>query len=187
MLSSAVYEIIQKNNTESTLLSVGEMKTSDKSQGCSHEYYNNVAAFCTTEIFAVFSATACWARCQVSHINVSHTRTTLWWFPFFHERRFDETAVIIDVRVGNMDGCEATNWLPVTDNRRWWGKRQDQHAGNFRVASPAWGVMGLLQLRYEHDSSTIRARFGYNTLQHATRFFVRSHTRLIRALHENQW
>jgi len=31
-------------------------------------------------------------------------------------------------------------------------------------------VMGLLQLRYEHDSSTIR-------LQHATRFFVRSHTR----------
>jgi len=38
-------------------------------------------------------------------------------------------------------------------------------------------LMGLLQLRYEHDSSTIRARFGYNTLQHATRFFVRSHTR----------
>ena len=36
--------------------------------------------------------------------------------------------------------------------------------------------MGLLQLRYEHDSSTIRARFSYNTLQHATRFFVRSHT-----------
>ena len=25
-------------------------------------------------------------------------------------------------------------------------------------------VMGLLQLRYEHDSSTIRLRFGYNTL-----------------------
>ena len=48
-------------------------------------------------------------------------------------------------------------------------------------------LMGLLQLRYEHDSSTIRARFGYNTLQHATRFFVRSHTRSIRALHENQW
>ena len=38
-------------------------------------------------------------------------------------------------------------------------------------------VMGLLQLRYEHDSSTIRLRFGYSTLQHATRFFVRSHTR----------
>ena len=38
-------------------------------------------------------------------------------------------------------------------------------------------LMGLLQLRYEHDSSTIRLRFGYNTLQHATRFFVRSHTR----------
>ena len=48
-------------------------------------------------------------------------------------------------------------------------------------------VMGLLQLRYEHDSSTIRLRFGYNTLQHATRFFVRSHTRSIRGLHENQW
>ena len=47
--------------------------------------------------------------------------------------------------------------------------------------------MGLLQLRYEHDSSTIRARFGYNTLQQATRFFVRSHTTSIRALHENQW
>ena len=37
-------------------------------------------------------------------------------------------------------------------------------------------LMGLLQLRYEHDSSTIRLRFGYNTPQHATRFFVRSHT-----------
>ena len=36
---------------------------------------------------------------------------------------------------------------------------------------------GLLQLRYEHDSSTIRLRFDYDTLQHATRFFVRSHTR----------
>jgi len=30
---------------------------------------------------------------------------------------------------------------------------------------------------FEYDSSTIRARFSYNTLQHATRFFVRSHTR----------
>ena len=38
-------------------------------------------------------------------------------------------------------------------------------------------LMGLLQLRYEHDSSTIRLRFDYNTLQHATRFFVRSYTR----------
>jgi len=28
-------------------------------------------------------------------------------------------------------------------------------------------LMGLLQLRYEHDSSTIRARFGYNTLRDA--------------------
>ena len=27
------------------------------------------------------------------------------------------------------------------------------------------GLMGLLQLRYERDSSTIRARFGYNTLR----------------------
>jgi len=53
--------------------------------------------------------------------------------------------------------------------------------------SRSTAVMGLLQLRYEHDSSTIRARFGYNTLQHATRFFVRSRTRSIRALHENQW
>ena len=26
-------------------------------------------------------------------------------------------------------------------------------------------LMGLLQLRYEHDSSTIRLRFGYNTLR----------------------
>jgi len=26
-------------------------------------------------------------------------------------------------------------------------------------------VMGLLQLRYEHDSTTIRLRFGYNTLR----------------------
>ena len=28
-------------------------------------------------------------------------------------------------------------------------------------------LMGLLQLRFEHDSSTIRARFGYNTLRDA--------------------
>ena len=31
----------------------------------------------------------------------------------------------------------------------------------------ASSLMGLLQLRYEHDSSTIRARFGYNTLRDA--------------------
>jgi len=55
----------------------------------------------------------------------------------------------------------------------------------------AYLVKGLLQLRFEHDSSTIRARFEhdtsttrYNTLRG---FFVRSHTRSIRALHENQW
>jgi len=36
---------------------------------------------------------------------------------------------------------------------------------------------GPITMRYEHDSSTIRLRFGYNTLQHATRFFVRSHSR----------
>ena len=47
--------------------------------------------------------------------------------------------------------------------------------GNLHPAAIA--LMGLLQLRCEHDSSTIRLRFGYNTLQHATRFFVRSHTR----------
>ena len=34
-----------------------------------------------------------------------------------------------------------------------------------------------IRARFEYDSSTIRLRFGYNTLQHATRFFVRSHTR----------
>ena len=38
------------------------------------------------------------------------------------------------------------------------------------VAAAIWTrallrLMGLLQLRYEHDSSTIRARFGYNTLR----------------------
>jgi len=33
----------------------------------------------------------------------------------------------------------------------------------------------------------IRARYEHDTLQHATRFFVRSHTRSIPALHENQW
>ena len=37
-----------------------------------------------------------------------------------------------------------------------------------RCAKPMPSLMGLLQLRYEHDSSTIRALFGYNTLQHAT-------------------
>jgi len=35
----------------------------------------------------------------------------------------------------------------------------------------------VLWAYYNCDTSTIRARFGYNTLQHATRFFVRSHTR----------
>ena len=44
-------------------------------------------------------------------------------------------------------------------------------------------LMGLLQLRYEHDSSTIRLRFDYNTLrdaydsstiQHPTRSYVLS-------------
>jgi len=34
-----------------------------------------------------------------------------------------------------------------------------------------------IRARFEYDSTTIRLRFGYNTLQHATRFFVRSHTR----------
>jgi len=33
----------------------------------------------------------------------------------------------------------------------------------------------------------IRARYEHDTLQHATRFFVRSHTTSIPALHENQW
>jgi len=60
----------------------------------------------------------------------------------------------------------------------------------FTIRSCSWRIslirlMGLLQLLYEHDSSTIPARFSYNTLQHDTRFFVRS--RSIRALHENQW
>ena len=45
----------------------------------------------------------------------------------------------------------------------------------FTIRSCSWRIslirlMGLLQLRYEHDSSTIRARFSYNTLQHDTRF-----------------
>jgi len=34
-----------------------------------------------------------------------------------------------------------------------------------------------IRARFEYDSTTIRLRFGYNTLQHATRFFVRSRTR----------
>ena len=34
-----------------------------------------------------------------------------------------------------------------------------------------------IRARFEYDSTTIRLRFGYNTLQHATRFFMRSHTR----------
>jgi len=34
-----------------------------------------------------------------------------------------------------------------------------------------------IRARFEYDSNKIRLRFGYNTLQHATRFFVRSHTR----------
>jgi len=37
-------------------------------------------------------------------------------------------------------------------------------------------LMGLLQLRYEHDSSTIRLRFDYDSsaIQHPTRSYVLS-------------
>ena len=47
-------------------------------------------------------------------------------------------------------------------------------------------VMALLQLRFEYDSSAIRARIEHSMLQHATRFFVRSHTSPIRAPYENR-
>ena len=43
--------------------------------------------------------------------------------------------------------------------------------------APNGPITIAIRARFEYDSSTIRSRFGYNTLQHATRFFVRSHTR----------
>ena len=43
-----------------------------------------------------------------------------------------------------------------------------QHA---RGQLPNGPITIAIRARYEHDSSTIRARFDYNTLQHATRFF----------------
>ena len=41
-----------------------------------------------------------------------------------------------------------------------------------------------IRVRFECDSSTIRARVEHSMLQHATRFFVRSHTSPIRAPYE---
>ena len=42
----------------------------------------------------------------------------------------------------------------------------------------SYGLITIaIRARFEYDSTTIRLRCGYNTLQHATRFFVRSHTR----------
>ena len=53
--------------------------------------------------------------------------------------------------------------------------------------TPYGPITIAIRARFEYDSSAIRARYEHDTLQHATRFFVRSHTRSIRALHENQW
>ena len=53
--------------------------------------------------------------------------------------------------------------------------------------APKGPITIAIRARFEYDSSAIRERYEHDTLQHATRFFVRSHTRSIRALHENQW
>jgi len=45
---------------------------------------------------------------------------------------------------------------------------------------------GPVQLRFEYDSTAIRARFEHSMLQHATRFFMRSHTSPIRAPYEKR-
>jgi len=66
--------------------------------------------------------------------------------------------------------------------------RTDGHEPDARTLSPSRGrrngpITIAIRARFEYDSSTIR-------LQHATtryEVFVRSHTRWIRALHENQW
>ena len=49
--------------------------------------------------------------------------------------------------------------------------------GNYLPEAPYELITIAIRARLEYDSTTIRLRFGYNTLQHATRFFVRSHTR----------
>ena len=47
--------------------------------------------------------------------------------------------------------------------------------------------MGLLQLRYEHDSSTIRVRFDYDSLQHATTRYEVFRALAYEIVYENQW
>jgi len=59
-----------------------------------------------------------------------------------------------------------------------------ERVGDEKLIILSVAVTGLLQLRYEHDSITIRLRFGYNTLQHATRFFRALAYEIV---YENQW
>jgi len=52
-------------------------------------------------------------------------------------------------------------------------------------------LMGLLQLRYEHDTSTIRVRFDYDSttirLQHATTRYEVFRALAYEIVYENQW
>ena len=60
----------------------------------------------------------------------------------------------------------------------------DQPDGQYMLDNGCF--MALLQLRFEYDSSAIRARVEHSMLQHATRFFVRSHASPMRAPYENR-
>ena len=73
--------------------------------------------------------------------------------------------------------CERSNWFACVQNARSVQFRQCERcvttSANRKVTD---NVMGLLQLRYEHDSSTIRLRFDYDSsaIQHPTRSYVLS-------------
>ena len=81
----------------------------------------------------------------------------------------------------------------VVADRAWWRVLRDggvpcgvrprrgpaADTGALRTHAPRQvriSLMGLLQLRYEHDSSTIRLRFDYDSsaIQHPTRSYVLS-------------
>ena len=84
-------------------------------------------------------------------------------------------------RVTHSDKDQTQN-APVWRSSRLSSDRHTRHDKTvLSVSCLAW------RCDYNCDSSAIRARYEHDTLQHAKRFFVRSHTRSIRALHENQW
>ena len=71
------------------------------------------------------------------------------------------------------------------------GDESHKPGGRLPLLSARPAVMGLLQLRYEHDSSTIRLRFDYDSttirLQHATTRYEVFRALAYEIVYENQW